>query len=76
MIERPSREKILAQTDIPVLLIAGKHDNYISCEDLAKKIILPEGAQFILLENSGHIGFLEEPEKAAGAISDFVAAHC
>ncbi len=75
MMERPSREKILKETNLPVLLIAGKHDNYISFEDIAKKIKLPGKAQFLALENSGHIGFIEEPEKAAKAISSFVTEH-
>ena len=29
-------------------------------------------AQVVWLENSGHMGFLEEPEAAAQAILDFV----
>ncbi len=75
MMERPSREKILSETTIPVMLIAGKHDNYIPFEDIARKIRLPEGGKFIPLENSGHVGFLEEPEKAGKEISDFIAAN-
>lgn len=75
MMKRPSREDILRETDIPVLLIAGKHDNYIPFEDISQKISLPPGSVFTALENSGHTGFLEEPQKAAQAISNFIAAH-
>jgi pimeloyl-ACP methyl ester carboxylesterase len=75
MMARPSREALLAETNIPVMLIAGKHDNYIPFEDIAKKTRLPEGALFVTLENSGHIGFLEEPAKSAKEISGFVSAH-
>jgi len=75
MMARPSREALLAETKIPVMLIAGKHDNYIPFEDIAKKIRLPEGASFVTLENSGHIGFLEEPEKAANEISNFIVSN-
>lgn len=75
MMQRPSRENLLAETGTPVLLIAGKHDNYISFDEVAKKIRLPEGASFVTLDSSGHIGFLEEPQKAAGTINDFVVAN-
>lgn len=76
MMQRPSREKLLREASIPVMVIAGKHDNYISFDDVAAKISLPERSEFVILERSGHIGFVEEPERSARAISDFVAAHC
>ncbi len=72
MMQRPSREKVLSKTNIPVLVIAGKHDDYISYDDVATKIPLSENSNFVTLENSGHIGFLEEPEKSLKALSDFV----
>ncbi len=75
MMARPSREDLLAETEIPVMLIAGKHDNYIPFDDIARKIRLPEGACFVTLENSGHIGFVEEPEKSAEEISGFVISN-
>ncbi len=72
MMRRPSREELLAGTDKPVLLIVGKHDNYIPFEDAAKKVKLPGNGQFEALENSGHIGFAEEPERSAELITRFV----
>ena len=76
MMARPSREKLLSETTLPVLLIAGKHDNYIPFESAVKEIRLPAGALFLALENSGHIGFLEETEKSVSAIKDFVLSRC
>ncbi len=72
MMERPSRVSILKKATIPVLLIAGKHDSYISFEEVAQKISLPEKSEFVVLENSGHIGFLEEPEKSVETITGFI----
>ena len=72
MMERPSRTKLLREAAIPVQLIAGMHDNYIPFEEVANKVELPVNGQFVALENSGHIGFIEEPEKTAGAIAAFV----
>lgn len=72
MMKRPSRETLLAATGKPVLLIAGRHDNYIPFEDAAKKVKLPRTGQFEALDNSGHIGFVEEPERSAELITRFV----
>lgn len=72
MMERPSRQEVLRETDIPVLVIAGKHDNYIPFDEVAKKIPLPGKSKFVTLENSGHIGFIEEPEESAKAIYSFI----
>jgi pimeloyl-ACP methyl ester carboxylesterase len=72
MMERPSRTQLLRETAVPVLFIAGMHDNYIPFEEVASKVELPVNGQFVALENSGHIGFIEEPEKTAGAITAFV----
>jgi pimeloyl-ACP methyl ester carboxylesterase len=76
MMERPSREKVLSETNLPVLVIAGKHDNYIDYETIARSIPLPSNAEFVTLEKSGHIGFIEEKEKSASAISDFIRLKC
>jgi pimeloyl-ACP methyl ester carboxylesterase len=72
MMKRPSRENILGGSTVPAMLVAGKHDNYISWEEVAKKIRLPEGAEMVTMENSGHMGFLEEPDITAKAITDFI----
>jgi pimeloyl-ACP methyl ester carboxylesterase len=50
------------------MLIFGRHDYYIAndvAEELAAKH--PE-AEIVWLEESGHMGFYEEPEKCAEAI--------
>lgn len=72
MMQRPSRENILSETTLPVLLIAGKHDNYIDFENVAKQVKLPAKGNLTVFENSGHIGFIEERDKALSSIRDFV----
>jgi pimeloyl-ACP methyl ester carboxylesterase len=71
MMIRPSREKLLKETIVPVLLIVGKYDNYIPYEEVGMKINLPENGKTLTLENSGHMGFLEEPELSLTALSAF-----
>lgn len=72
MMQRQSREKILAETNVPVLLILGKHDNYIPYREVGMKIRLPENGKIITLENSGHMGFIEETGLAVSVLSNFV----
>jgi pimeloyl-ACP methyl ester carboxylesterase len=53
------------------LFIFGKHDNYIT-SDIAENIMreYPK-AEALILENSGHNGFIEEPEESTKALSSF-----
>ena len=76
MIERKDRDEVLRKSPVPHMFIFGKHDNYIPmdvAEELAAKH--PE-ARVVWLENSGHMGFYEEPERCAEAILDMVGVDC
>lgn len=72
MMQRPGREELLKQTQKPFLLIAGKWDKYIHYDKIISQIVLPEKGKLFTLEQSGHLGFVEESEKAFKVISDFV----
>ncbi|MGM0496531.1 MAG: hypothetical protein ACQESJ_01295 [Bacteroidota bacterium] len=47
-------------------------DNYINYEQVIPNVVLPEKGSLLTLENSGHIGFIEEKEKALFALDDFI----
>jgi pimeloyl-ACP methyl ester carboxylesterase len=53
------------------LFVFGKYDNYITF-DIAKNIMqkYPQ-ATYAILQNSGHNGFIEEPEESINALSSF-----
>jgi pimeloyl-ACP methyl ester carboxylesterase len=72
MMARVDRSEFLENLDIPFLLILGKKDNYIPYDGILEKIKLPDNAKVVTLENSGHMGFIEEKEKSLKAIRDFV----
>jgi len=57
---RPDRSEILAKTNVPVLLIGGRNDNLIPFEIMEKMNQLSNGIKLVCLENSGHMGFIEE----------------
>ena len=69
---RPDRTHVLKDPMIPLLLIGGMKDNYIPSEVFEKLVLLAPHASVLRLERSGHMGFIEEPEAAAGAIAAMV----
>lgn len=72
MITRKDRSEVLRTTKVPVLFILGRKDNYIPVETAEKMVAEHPEARVAWLENSGHMGFLEEPEATAAALLDFV----
>ena len=71
MISRPSRLELLEKGEVPLLFIAGKHDNYIPFEEVRNRIKIPSNAEMLVLEESGHMGFVEERDKSSEAIRKF-----
>ena len=72
MLNRPDFSDELDKTSKPFLLIAGKHDNYIPFDTIVPSIKFPENSTFCVLENSGHMGFVEEKEKSVVCIDRFL----
>ncbi len=73
MIARKDQNAMLRQTTVPVCFILGRKDGYIPVETAEKMVADHPEAWVVWLENSGHMGFLEEPESCAQAILAFVA---
>lgn len=74
MIERKSRGEQLRDSSIPHLFIFGRHDYYIPQEVADEMIEQDPNAKVVWLEESGHMGFYEEPEKCAEAILNMIKA--
>ena len=72
MIARRDQNEMLRTSKVPQLFILGRKDGYIPPEAAEKMVAEHPQAQVVWLENSGHMGFFEEPEAAAQAILDFV----
>ncbi|MCK5170674.1 MAG: alpha/beta hydrolase, partial [Bacteroidales bacterium] len=68
---RPDRSEILKATKVPVQYIIGEKDNFIPMEIL-NKLQLPDNSEVVVLENSGHMGFIEEKEKSLQMITKFI----
>ncbi len=72
MIARKDRNELLRESSVPQLFILGSHDGYIPAEAAEAMIAAHPQAQVVRLENSGHMGFLEEPEATAQALLQFI----
>jgi len=68
---RPDRSEILRATKVPGQYIIGEKDNFIPM-GILNKLQLPDYSEVVVLENSGHMGFIEEKENALKAIGSFV----
>ena len=72
MIERKAQSEMLHALGKPILFILGRKDGYIVPEIADKMVAEHPEADVVWLENSGHMGFIEESKACAAALLDFV----
>ncbi|TAN46938.1 MAG: alpha/beta fold hydrolase [Methylococcaceae bacterium] len=61
----------IPELKMPMLFITGRYDT-ARPETAAKYQAMAPGAQLVILENSAHMGAMEEPEKMSEALESFV----
>jgi pimeloyl-ACP methyl ester carboxylesterase len=62
MKDRPNRDVILNFAEYPVMMIIGRYDNILPMQLLLNQSQLIKQKHILLLENEGHMGFLEAPK--------------
>ena len=72
MIARPSMEEVITNGKVPFLWILGKMDIHINHETVMQNVRLPENCRVVILNKSGHMGFIEEEDKAVELLTEFV----
>ncbi|MEJ7739053.1 MAG: alpha/beta hydrolase [Chitinophagaceae bacterium] len=72
MMRREERTDILKQFVKPILFIIGKHDNAIPFDDSLELCHLPSLSYIHILENSGHMGMIEESGKTNWILNKFL----
>lgn len=72
MKQRPDRTAVMQNPGLPLLLIGGMKDNYIPVEVFDKLVTLAPHAMVLRLEESGHMGFIEEPGRVARALENML----
>ena len=69
---RADKQDLIKETGLPILFILGKKDNYIPYDLMYNVVQRTSTGEILTLENSGHMGFLEEPEVCLQALNSFV----
>jgi pimeloyl-ACP methyl ester carboxylesterase len=72
MLERPERTSVLSNATFPVLFIAGQYDIAVPLADSLKQATLANETWFHVLQNAGHMGMIEETEKANEILECFL----
>ncbi len=70
MMNRKDRSDILKNLQVPFLYIIGNNDRFIP-KTILNEIDFPKDTSISILENSGHMGMIEEKEKSLKLINDF-----
>ncbi|MEJ7913761.1 MAG: alpha/beta hydrolase [Chitinophagaceae bacterium] len=73
MMERPDRSDLLKTTNMPVLFLMGRHDNAIPIDDILPQSHLPGLSYIHILEQTGHMGMIEEVEETHRVLKEFIS---
>lgn len=71
--QRKDQNQMLRESTVAQLFIFGTKDNYIPREAADQIMMNNPQAKALWLEKSGHMGFIEEREKCAKGIIDFIS---
>lgn len=69
---RKNREIVMKFAPYPVLYIIGEKDNVLPFKKLIQESKLSERAEYLLLKETGHMGFIENPEGCLNGIKKFL----
>ncbi len=72
MIARPDRNELLQKSPVRQLFLLGRKDEYITQEVAEAMAARHPQTEVVWLDQSGHMGFLEEPQASADALLAFV----
>ena len=71
MSQRKDRTEVLRSSDFPILFIAGKDDGVIPFEKILEQVTLPKRSQLLLLDKTGHMGFIEAEKESLYTLEGF-----
>lgn len=75
LMERADQNEMMRQLRAPQLFIFGRHDDFIPVDVAQALIVAHPQAAVAWLENSGHMGFLEEPARSLEILTEFFTAN-
>jgi len=71
MRDREDHRNLLQKLDVPVLFISGKQDSRIPPEKILPQIALPKHSEALILEDVGHMGFIEARKQTLRTLAHF-----
>ncbi|MFK7899409.1 MAG: alpha/beta fold hydrolase [Cyclobacteriaceae bacterium] len=72
MKNRLDRTHVLKQASFPVLFIIGKQDQALPMDSLLSQCYLPKESHISFLEDTGHMGMIEQKEKTTQVLVNFM----
>ena len=72
MMNRPDRTEVLKHRQVPLLFVLGKYDTAVPFEEGLKLCKLPQLSYIHVLQNSGHMGMIEEEIESNKILLQFV----
>lgn len=73
MIKRPDRSNLLKTTTLPVLFILGRHDAAVPLPDGLQQCHMPALSYVHILEESGHMGMLEQTNESNRYLLEYIS---
>jgi len=71
MRNRKDHFNTLKKLDVPVYFIVGKQDSRISLASIIPQLELPSNSEALIIDNVGHMGFIEAEDKTLLALEHF-----
>lgn len=71
--KRADHAAAMRELKIPELMIFGRGDNYIPVAAAEAMAVAQPQARVAWLENSGHMGFIEQPDESLAILKEFLA---
>lgn len=71
MRDRTAQFDFLLLCEMPVLFIIGKQDSRMPYNQVVAQALIPSHSEILLLEDVGHMGYIEAPSKTLKALKHF-----
>jgi len=73
MLDRSDKTYLLSQLSIPFLFISGTEDKAAPPKDLIAQSALPQTAMIEILDQAGHMGFIEKADEVNRILLDYLS---
>ncbi|ALR10360.1 alpha/beta hydrolase [Mycobacteroides saopaulense] len=72
---RPDQRELLGRITTPILVVAGREDPTFPVAETELMAEAIPGAEFVIMEDTGHLAALERPDEVNALIDEFLKRH-